>query len=59
VFPLRTDRDVSVFVCGDRLVNEAHGIEIYRGGDLVNTLEKGDVLDARILGFDNDSHPIF
>jgi len=50
--PLRTARNPEPFCRGDRLVNEASRIVVYRGDDEVGAVTKGADLEAYILRFD-------
>jgi len=52
--PLRTARDPEPYCFGDRLVNEAMHIVVYRDDEEVGAVAKGADLDAHILPFDTD-----
>jgi hypothetical protein len=54
--PLRTARRLEPFCRGDRLVNEASRVAVFRGDELIGSVPKGAGMEAHILPFDAGGH---
>jgi hypothetical protein len=55
--PLRTARRLEPFCRGDRIVNEAARVAVFRGDELVGSVPTGTDVEAHILPFDAGGDP--